>query len=102
MTSILRKSTVRLLTWRGRLIQVRYEPEWLGGGSFAHLTVTTLRPPQGPLPVSETGFRSHFLDAEKVDVAGGAVAYVQGWLNEAAKNRRWIAAEDAARQLSLF
>lgn len=49
------------------------------------------------LPVTETGYRSHFIPIGAVAQEGGPVAYVTGWLDFEAERTRWDGA-----QLSLF
>lgn len=91
-----------VIVWNAIEIEVSYEAEWLGADFFAHLQLRSLEPADAPLPVTETGYRSHFLKRESVENAGGPTAYVTAWLDEAANSKAWIAAEDARRQLSLF
>lgn len=57
---------------------------------------------EAALPITETGYRSHFLTPQEVERAGGPVALVVAWLNEAARNKGWKEAEEKARQLNLF
>jgi hypothetical protein len=95
-------------TWRGITIQVEYEADWLGAaarGSFhatAHLQLRTLCPERAQLPVTETGYRSHFLPMGEVEAAGGPVAYALAWLDYMAQSREWRRIEQESRQLSLF
>lgn len=46
-----------------------------------------------PLPVTETGYRSHFLPLGSVAEHGGAVAYVRDWLDYEAKRTKWSGAQ---------
>ena len=54
------------------------------------------------LPVTETGYRSHFLPAATVEEFGGPESYVSAWLDHEAKSPDWKKRKDAARQMSLF
>jgi len=54
------------------------------------------------LPVTETGYRSHFVPREEVEALGGPVAYARAWLDHAARSPAWAAHMAASRQLSLF
>lgn len=96
------------LHWEGVELCISYEPDWLNlgqnhpGTEHAHLEVQSLQPERAPLPITETGYRSAFLPNEDIDLAGGPIAYVQAWLDQAAKSREWRDQVDAARQLSLF
>lgn len=94
--------------WEGVRIEIRYTPSWadyyrrIYGHRLAHLEIQSIDPPDSPLPVTETGYRSHFTSPEEVEDAGGPVAFVQAILDEAARSPAWIEREAAARQLSLF
>ncbi|WP_235829803.1 hypothetical protein [Frigidibacter oleivorans] len=50
-----------------------------------------------PLPVTETGYRSHCVPAGAVAEYGGAVVFVTAWLDHEAARDGWSGA-----QLSLF
>lgn len=68
---------VETLVWDGRTLEVRYEPDWcslseLGPDrQLAHLELQVLDPPSAPLPVTETGYLSHFVRVGVVEAAGG-------------------------------
>ena len=51
------------LTWEGVAIEIRYEASWLGNAArqLAHLDVTSITPARALLPITESGYRSHFL-----------------------------------------
>ncbi len=94
-----------LVTWQGIYLMIRYEPAFLnmnGPYAHAHLQIESLQPKRAPLPVTETGYRSHFTHAANVEEQGGPVAYALAWLDEAASTSAWRHQTDAARQLSLF
>jgi hypothetical protein len=94
--------------WRGITIEVSYEADWLGMGSrnaeygHSHLELRVIAPEGAQLPVTETGYRSHFLSCGEVEGCGGPVAYVLDWLDTAAKDKAWITRQESLRQLSLF
>ena len=97
-----------ILEWNGIRIEVRYCPNWLDfyeglyGHKLAHLEIESIAPERTPLPVTETGYRSHFTRPDVIEAAGGPSAFVRAWLDDAAKDPRWIAAQKARNQLSLF
>lgn len=66
------------------------------------MTVTSVAPERAKLPITETGYRSHFLSKGVVEAAGGPTACVTAWLDEAAKSKAWQRHEAESRQLSLF
>ncbi len=94
------------IMWEGIEIEVRFARDWLGTSKgthpTAHIEVETINPRRAALPITDTGYRSHFLTAESVNAAGGAVAYVLEALNDAAKYSNWKAECDTQRQLTLF
>ncbi|ABS65797.1 hypothetical protein Xaut_0541 [Xanthobacter versatilis] len=93
------------MQWRGIVVEIQYEADWLGtlrAPRVGHLSITAISPECAALPITETGYRSHFIDPAAVEEAGGPVAYVTAWLDRAAQGAAWKAHEDAARQMSLF
>ena len=93
------------IVWRGITIEVRYEASWLGSkGKFStsHLEVDVRAPECAEIPITETGYRSHFANPGTIEDAGGPVAFVTAWLNEAAQSKGWKDKEDASRQYALF
>ena len=99
---------VETLVWNGRTVEVRYDPDWsslsdLGPDrQVAHLELQVTEPPSAPLPVTDTGYRSHFVMAGVVEDAGGPVVFVRAWLDEEARKPVWRRVETAWRQLDLF
>ena len=90
-------------TWRGIALRIRFQPQFLSGAlETAHLEVWSVAPEKEPLPITETGYRSHFVRRQNIEDLGGPVAYVLGWLEAEAKSPTWKAADFARRQLSLF
>lgn len=69
---------------------------------MSHLTIETIEPVRSNLPITETGYRSHFVEPGVIETHGGPAAYVLAWLDEAAKDALWIERDLAARQFSLF
>ena len=93
--------TYRLI-WQGIEIEARYWPrKW---GVTAHHEVESICPERAPLPITDTGYRSHFHPPGTVESLGGdVVAQVIAWLDaEAAANPAWQARVAAARQGELF
>jgi hypothetical protein len=94
------------LTWEGLTLSISYDPQWLPGSEGysgrAHLEVRVIAPERAPLPITDTGYRSHFLLAGIVEGAGGPAAYVRRWLDEAARHPSWPRLRDRWRQYSLF
>jgi hypothetical protein len=77
-------------------------PPGILGEDIAHLEVRSLYPTDAPLPITETGYRSHFIAASAIAAAGGPVAYVDMWLTVDSDAPVWREREQSARQLALF
>lgn len=96
------------MEWQGISLEITYEPNWLNMSGrdpslgYAHLEVRSISPERARLPITETGYRSHFLHVEEIDDVGGPVAYVTAWLCDMATSREWLEHEQCSRQLSLF
>lgn len=92
------------IDWEGIALSVRWTPQWLGidldGHQVAHLELVSDE--RVPLPVTETGYRSHFTSREAVELEGGPVAYARKWLDYEAMSDAWKVREAASRQMSLF
>lgn len=102
MTSDSDEYISHIVVWNGVEIEVRYAARWGGLGYTSHLEVRSMKPERTPLPVTETGYKSHFTPCGTIEQAGGPVAFVTEWLNHEAKRPAWRAADAAARQGSLF
>ena len=86
------------LEWQGIKLAIRYNPDWLGIGFTAHIEVMA----EEPLPITNTGYRSIFLNPGIVERHGGAVAYVTAFLEEEAAKPAWKQVQASRRQLALF
>jgi hypothetical protein len=91
--------------WHGIPVSVVACPDWseaykaVQGQALSHLSI--YRDGGGPLPISETGFRSAFIASAVIEGWGGPEAYVRGWLDAFANDPAWIEARDGV-QLTLF
>ena len=87
--------------WQGIEIEAAYTPrKW---GVIAHLEIRSIAPEGAPLPISGTGYRSHFHPIGTVEAHDGdVVAQVTAWLDEEARNPNWQAYVNRSRQGELF
>lgn len=93
--------------WNGIAIEITWEPSWLSlgeclGHDMGHLEIRSVAAEKTPLPITETGYRSHFSAPDTVVSLGGPVAFVIAWLDEESHRPAWQKAQQAARQFSLF
>lgn len=59
---------VHRFTWQGIEIEAIYCPR-LFGGIIAHLEIRSIEPPRAPLPITETGYLSHFHECGTIEAS---------------------------------
>lgn len=93
------------VSWRGLRVLVAFEADAFGTSrdlcQFCHLELINALTGKA-LPVSETGYRSHYIPVSEVDAAGGPVKYATAWLDAASRSAAWKAIEREQRQGCLF
>lgn len=95
------------IDWRdpvaGSVVRVRvtHSRDYLGMGQD-HVEVESIAPAKAPLPITETGYRSHFLAPLELVNAGGPVTFVTAWLDRDAKGKDWQKQQTARSQGDLF
>ena len=91
-----------ILIWRGIKIMIHYKSNYFDStrASIAHFDITTEN--SVPLPFTETGYRSHFLNASELEEYETPTDFVKAWLEETAKSKKWKEQERKQNQLSLF
>lgn len=95
------QSQTHRFTWQGVEIEAIYNPcKW---GVIAHLEIRSIAPERAPLPITESGYRSHFHPCGTIEANGGdVVAQVTAWLDEEAAKPAWRRYVGASRQGELF
>lgn len=92
------------MDWQGIALSVSYEPSWINMPEhecvYGHLQIWCIT--REPLPISETGCKSHFLHPTYIESAGGLIAFVHAWLDHAASKKAWLQRVEATRQMTLF
>lgn len=83
------RTETHTITWRGIRIEISFTPEKFG--VIEHIELHSES--RLPLPVTETGYRSHFIPIGSVAQEGGPVAYVTAWLDFEAERTRWSGAQ---------
>lgn len=69
---------VHAITWKGITITISWKPNWQPN-LVGHLEFWSEN--REPIPITETGYKSHFIHPDEIDAEGGPVAYVQAWLD---------------------
>lgn len=95
------QQTAYCFAWQGIEIHVIYtQRKW---SVIDHLEIRSVNPERAPLPITETGYRSHFIQPGTVEAHGGdVIAQVTAWLDEEAAKPAWRAYVEASRQMRLF
>lgn len=90
------------IEWQGIAIEIRWAQRWHSSDAYAisHLELRSHDNVQ--LPMTETGYRSHFIDKDSVEDAGGPVTYSLAWLAHEAASPAWKRYLEDSKQLSLF
>lgn len=94
-------ASIHSIDWRGIAVRITHHPDRFMRG-FDYLEVESVAPERAALPITETGYKSHFLPGGDLAGYGGPVAFVTSWLDHEAKSSAWRASELSSRQLSLF
>lgn len=82
-------------------VRITHSRDYLSSGTD-HIEVESLRPKKAPLPITETGYRSHFIPPLDLMNAGGPVTFVTAWLDQEAKGKSWCKAASIKAQGDLF
>ena len=82
-------------------IRITHAREYLKSGSD-HLEIESIKPKRAPLPITETGYRSHFMPALDLINAGGPVTFVTAWIAQEANGKAWTKTAAERAQGDLF
>lgn len=85
------------LEWEGVAIAVVHTPQAFGG-PFDHIEVRA----DDIIPISETRYRSRFLHPEGLALFVDVPTFVTEWLNEWAKDPKWLERKCQSQQMELF
>lgn len=85
------------ISWEGIRIDLSYTGHSYCS-PFYHLEVKATE----RLPITETGYRSHFMHPDEMALWASPEAFVRDWLDETAKSTEWKDYRSQSRQLSLF
>lgn len=99
-SKIASESTIRLV-WRNVVCRVRHAPDDLSK-DWSHIELIVLTPKAAPLPITQTGYLSHFLDEELLARSGGPVRFFLDWIEREAGSKTWASAEFKWEQGDLF
>jgi hypothetical protein len=92
------------LVWEGIAVCISHTKNWLQD-EFDHIEVTA----DQPIPITETGYKSHFIQQTELALFEGPEDFVRKWIEAEAIKPDWIRhvaemkrIEEDSRQLTLF
>ena len=88
-------------TWQHVTFRVRHTPDYLIKGTD-HIELIVIAPRKEPLPITETGYLSHFVTDGGVRDGKTALAFFLDWIMSEEKSKRWQKADNKRRQGDLF
>jgi len=92
--------------WREIVVEIRHCPSWFSSpdDDFVTQHIEIRSQDKRLLPITETGYRSHFMNGAEAlaEFDHDPVVFVLWWLDEAAKEPIWTRKEEEDRQGSLF
>ncbi len=94
------------MIWNNITIEVNYNDNWSNviqetyGYCLAHLEIRSQN--KQPLPITGTGYKSHFTPTSEIEEFGGAVEYVNHWLDQEVNSKEWKKYVRQSKQLTLF
>jgi hypothetical protein len=93
-----RRSTFKIAVEAQPMV-VSYQPRWRKSG-YAHFEFRSPHKPARRIPVSETGYKSHFATMDDVKAAGGPRGFVREFVFAVLRPKQ--SRPDDPRQLALF
>lgn len=96
------KTCTDIMEWEGITLSISCERDYATMTGLTHLSIHVLAPSTSKLPITGTGYRSHFLSEVEVEELGGPVGFVRAWLDAEAATPEWREQQQAARQMTLF
>ena len=93
------------IMWQGIEISITYKPNPFNLSSesvIAHFEIKALSPIGTQLPITETGYRSHYLHPDCVGEFDSPINYVCAWLDHEAKKPQWQTYLASMHQMNLF
>lgn len=95
------RKSVEKFTWRGIEMSATHSPNYISAG-WSHIELRVVKPKGRPVPITDTGYLSHFLDEADLKAAGGPVAFFRAWLDREADSKAYRKALARWQQLDLF
>jgi hypothetical protein len=82
-------------------IRITHARDYLVQGTD-HIEVESIMPKKAPLPITATGYLSHFIAPLQLINAGGPVTFVTAWIDNEARGKTWLKQAATKAQADLF
>ena len=82
-------------------IRIIHTRDYLGQGQD-HVQTESIKPKRAALPITATGYLSHFISGLELMNAGGPVSLITSWIEREASTKKWRATAIAKAQGDLF
>lgn len=82
-------------------LRITHARNYLGTGQD-HVEIESLKPKRAALPITDTGYKSHFITALDLINAGGPITFVTAWLDAEARGKGWHRLANVKAQGDLF
>jgi len=100
------RATTVCIDWNGLHIEIVHVMGWthvpVNGQRLDHIEIRCVDPDRHPLPITQSGYRSHFLYEDQLIGFKDAVDYVTQWLDAEASTEAWKRIDAKTRQGCLF
>jgi hypothetical protein len=102
-----RKSKPIDMTWQhpatghAARLRVDHTRNYLVAGTD-HIEIHVIAPKKAVIPLTDTGYRSHFIDRAQLREAGGVRRFVEQWLAAESRSKEWQKKDLARQQGNLF
>jgi hypothetical protein len=103
------QTQIQSIYWQDVKVEISYTPDWSGLSKspyreegMTHIEIRSIEPKNAPLPITETGYRSEFINDSCIDGIEGAVEHFVDRLDDEARLPDWKAYVESQRQYALF
>ena len=97
-TPTLAEPSIETLVWEGIAMTVTHTPRMFADIDHIEIRVADRQ----PLPITQTGYRSHWVRPDQLEAYGSASAFIRAWLDTEAQSKAWQDHLARSRQLTLL
>lgn len=104
----MKNKDVFTIEWESIEIEITYVKSYSGafeyhyGYPISHIEIRTINPAKAPLPITQTGYRSHFMPSPVPKTRGQVIDMIVEQLDKGAKSKEWKEREAKFRQYQLL